>query len=202
MTYEDLINDLSVEVGGRSEVVSRLPQFVKQTEDFLWPLLEVYGTECSDSVTVTAGATSVSVSDTNWLCIKAVLDSNGDRLDRVPKVRIDQYNSLNVASTLSFFAWHKDGNLYVAASPSSDSDLSIYYLARQDYLAPGDTDATKFFLGNGYSVLKYAVLSFRVFDPERWPAWKQQYERELNRLYVQAQTQNLTYKGPTDRRWF
>ena len=205
MTYEDLLNDLTMEVGGRSDVVSRLPLFVKNIEDALWPRLDGFATVDTESVTITADATEATItatnSDTYWMRVLGVFDEDGNRLERVGMARWQQEVLDGSADELEHFCWvPKSGKIRVAAAPSGAETLTIVVLKRDEPLAIGDDDS-KFFLGEGYNLLKYAVLTMRVFDPDKWGAWKQQYDRELHAMFVKSQKLNLTYKGDDGRRW-
>lgn len=202
MTLRDLINDLVIETGGRSDVASRLPLFIQNVEDALWPQLEGFAQEDTETLTVTSGATEVSVSDSLWLRVMNVFDSDGNKLERKTLYQIDQLIAENSGSTLEYFYWNYGGALKVAYAPSEDKTLYVSVLKREQNLTFTSTSTDSFFLGKGYNLLKYGVLSMRVFDPEKWPAWKQQYERELRNIHILEQQHNLTPLGQNNRRWF
>ena len=202
MTYKDLLNDLSVEVGGRSDVVSRLPQFIREVETQLWPRLEGFATEGSVTVPLSANATEAAMSDTLFLRILSVYDEDGNPLDRVSYRKTIEINAASDGDALDFYAWRPgEGSIYVALAPSEDTTITVVTLSKDAPLETGDDETSKFFLGAGYNLIKYGVLSMRVFDKERWPAWRQQFDRELHALYAASQKRNLSYAGSDGRRW-
>ena len=201
MTYLDLLNDLSMEVGDRPDVVARLPQFIRSIEDDLWPRLEGFATVGKEVVAITADATEATISDAYWMRILGCYDEDGNTVERVGYARMQQLQLEESCDECEYFAWNKTGTLYVADAPSTSTSLTLVYLAREEPMTGTCSATDRFFLGDGYNLIKYAVLTYRVFDRDKWGAWKQQYDRELHNLYVRSQKQALTYKGDDGRRW-
>jgi len=201
MEYRDLLNDLALEVGDRPDVVSRLPLFIKMTEDYLWPRMEGFATTEATTVTVTADSTEATITDDYWMRILGVFDEDGEAVKRVSYHRLTKLNLEDEADDCEYFAWKQDGTLYVATAPDDDTELTVVHLDRDAPLGMTSSSTDSFFLNEGYNLLKYGVLTMRVFDPDKWPAWKQQYDRELHAMFVRSQKQALTYKGDDGRRW-
>ena len=201
-SYRDLILDLSEEVGHDSKVVARLPRLIREVEDELWPLLDVFGKETVVQVTVPAGQAEVAIDASLWLEVLRALRSDGRKLLRASVGTYEALRLENSEMDLRYFCWPSSQAVKFWAPPTEDETVSFVVLLRDEPLQDGDTEANKWFLGRGYGLLRYGVLARCVFNPERWPAWKQEYERRLNSAIAEAGRLRRTFRGDDGRRWF
>jgi len=188
-SYRDLLYDLRMEVGGDPNTVARLPSFIREAEDIIWPQIVMAAPEQVVTLEFT-DSSQLSVNDRLWLQVVKAWDADGRPVKRQP-----------VGSGSFGFNWSR-GIVRLVGEHSLPFTLRLKVRVREDYLQDGDDETTKFLLGRGYGLIKYGVLVHRVFDPQKWPAWKQEYERELRSIKEEAFMKRYTLKGPDGRRWF
>ncbi len=204
-SYEYLIRDLGQEI--RDDFVKvKLPNIIREGEDIVWGEIAPLWADSEESITIPADSENVNIDISRWLRVKKVVRAeDGEVVQRTSVYKIKTLNSVYDYKEIKMFAItgrRDNAQLWVHGVPDEDTILLVSVRVRDDYLEEGDTESDKFLLGDGYGALKYGVLALRVFDPERWPAWKQQYERELNALRQRLMGEKVSYKGDDGRRFF
>jgi len=176
-TYADLISDLADENGGL--LPDNITYLIREVERELWQELFIYAPEVSYTVTIPAGSNTGDLSTLNyvrWLHIRSVLGSGGSLLRRVPYNVFEILNSQSSTPELYAFSWNPGSStLYVTRAPSLSATVKATVLEREPFIQDGDSEQNRFFLGDGYNVLKYGVLYKRVTNPEKLELWKSRF---------------------------
>ena len=192
MNYRDLVSQIAEEIGG--SVPPSLPSLIREVEKELWGLFYFLGDLSSETLTIPADQEEITISDELWLAISsvnAVYTAGNRELYRVSLPRFSRLK--NSVGILDIYCWEKDGKMRVARAPSEDTDLEVVVWKAQSPLEDGDDGSSKFFLGRGFNLLKYAVLYKRFFDPERYQYWKSQYTEALESLYREVGRRRYSY---------
>lgn len=193
-SYEELLSQIGTEAG--RHVPANLPQLVRETELELWNELWFCGTRTTLQVTASAGAKSVTL-PAGWDKILTINSALAEKrlLRHSSFSQMQRLWSERDTGKIVAFCWEQGATLYVAYVPDADTVIELDIYERDDFLTGGDTD--KFFLKEGFSVLKYAVLYKHVFNPEKWELWKRNFFEALNRLYAAKMTKGMSYRAGT-----
>jgi len=196
-TYADLLADLSTEVGG--DLPDNITQLIEEVETELWQDLYFCAPETIYTVSVPAGSSSGDLSPfpvDRWLQIRTVIDPHGSAMRRVSLSQFQRMSLQKAVPELYIWSWNpSDQIIRVYKEPASDASISLVVFERQPPLSPSDTSQTKFFLGDGYNVLKYGVLYKRIFNAEKFEMWRQRFAESYQRLVVMKARQRLSLVG-------
>lgn len=178
-SYRDLLLELSYEVGEQEpRVLAHLPFLIKEAENFLWGKIAELLPIKSQTVTPTQ---PTPLPSQNTLQVLRIETEDGE-LQRLP---------CGSVKGTGFFI---EGQNITFLPEVPTKDITIFFREREEPLQDGDTDATKFFLGDGFALLKYAVLT-KVFNKDKWAGWMQSYERELRELRERKFIEKTSYRG-------
>lgn len=186
MTYEQLLADLKLELGEGHPAVPRLPFLVRDAEEFIWKTIAPYMERETIELTFPAGTAILSPVDDAGRVLDIgrawqVSPQQGD-LGKRPFTTIVAFHDKEpyMSTQLRWIGISvRTKSVVVYPTPKEEAVVKVACCLREPPLEPGDSDANKWLLGPGYGLIKYGVLALRVVDPDRWPAWKQQYDREL-----------------------
>jgi len=194
-TYLQLLSDLQAEAG---TLPDNIPFLIREVEDELWQELYFCAPEQVYTITVPAGSDTASLppSFPSFLQIKSLLSPEGHPLRRTSKSQFSRLKLQDAVPPLFIFSWSPlEPTISVWKPPAQDSDLLLIVYERQSPIRDGDTEITKFFLGEGYNVLKYAVLYRRIFNPDKWQMWKSRFSEAFLALISHKTRQRLSLSG-------
>ncbi len=203
-TYHYLIQDIAEEAGDSVKKV-RIPELIRGVERELWALLSFLWQESIEPISIPAEQYSVTVDTTDWMMIKKAYTEKGE-VERVPEWKLEFMRSAsNGNGYVNYFSVDKikvsNSTVKVHYAPYEDTILNLVVKKRESELTDEDDETTKWFLGEGYYLIKYGVLSKRVFNPDKWPAWKQEFDRIIRDIRIMANKEKKTYRS-CDRRFF
>ena len=194
-TYAQLIADLEYEAERLPDNIAFL---IREVEQELWQQLYFCAPEQTYSVTVTAGSQTASLPTTykDFMQIKSVLDPYGKSLRRTSKSQFNRLRLQDSVPELYIFSWEPfEPQISVWKTPAQDSQLLLIVYEKESPIQDGDDETTKFFLGEGYNVLKYAVLYKRIFHPDKWEMWRARYSEAFLNLVAAKSRQRLSLAG-------
>jgi len=199
-SYQQLLVDIQEEAG--TEVPSNLPQLIRQTEAELWREFWFYGNEGYMVLTLPALSTELTLADADKvLFIAGIRDKLKDRqLKRLSmhQLQVMQFNGGKGKKELWAFAWDRKDKLYFLEAVDEDRELRLHLFSRDDWLIGEDDETSlKFFLNDGYALLKYRILYKHFFHPEKWAMWKRNFEEERYRLMVASTRKGYSYDTGT-----
>ena len=204
-TYEELVQDIGAELGGK--IPPNLPFLIRSVERELWQHLWFLGRQRLVSFALPAGSSGLqsfsgltSVSPDFVLMIEGVfLQSTGETLTRVSLHRFLREAKTNRTGDPEIYTvdLSTDQIGFYPVPSSGASQLEMLVRIRDDYIQAGDNENTKLLLGVGYEVLKWAVLSKRIFDPNKAQYWRQQYAEALSALLTKLSRERWSYRGGT-----
>jgi len=174
-TYSDLISDLADENNGI--LPDNIAYLIREVERELWQELYIYAPETLYTVTATAGSSSVPLTNTEkWLHVRSVTTQTGALLRRVSFQIFDLLDKQASTPELYAYSWNPSSStLNITKPPSVDTTLTVTVMEREDFIQDGDPDSSKFFLAEGYNVLKYAVLYKRINNPDLKEEWRSRF---------------------------
>ena len=206
-SYHYLLEDIIDEAEGKVTRI-KLPQLVNEIERYLWTNLNGLWMNVTETISVTAGNYQVTVDTTDWMQIIYAIDGDDkEELERTTMKKIEYLRENNSGyTTLEKYYIDKLKNssstLTLFGTPDEDTSVIVYTKQREAALVATDDESNKWMLGEGYGLLKYAVLSKRIFHEKKWPAWKQEYDRFLKEVRKYMGQEKRTYKNNYERRFF
>ena len=195
-TYTELIADITQELGG--ELPDNIAQIIQEVEDELWQELYFCSEEHLYTVSITSGSDTASLPPeaTLWLQVRSVISPYGLALKRVSLSQFQRLLLSKSVPELYVFYWDiKSKELKVCGPPSYNTSLQIIVFQREDPISPDDPPRSKFFLSDAYSLLKYAVLYKRLFNPDKYEFWKSRYNECLRNLLISRSALKVTLGG-------
>ena len=194
-TYSQLLSELQQEAGSLPD---NIPFLIREVESELWKELYFCAPEQIYTLTVPAGTETVSLPPTyqNFMQIKSLIDPSGNPLRRVSPSQYSRLKLRDSVPELFVFLWLPNSpSISVFRPPAQDSNLLLIVYEREDPIQDGDSESTKFFLGDGYTVLKYAVLYRRIFNPDKWELWKSRFTEAYVSLIAHRTRQRISLLG-------
>ena len=193
-TYAELISSIAEEAGQFTP--ANLPLLIREVERQLWQEFWYVAPETSETYVLPANTDLVNPLDTLWIHLSSVTpESTSEPLRRVS---LGQFNRLKSnIEPLKIFCWDRKGSLFVAGTYYKDEVLTVVVRKRDDWIEDGDDETTKFWLGEGYNVLKYGCLYKRVFAPDRWEMWRQRYYEAVDSMLRSLGLKAHSYRGGT-----
>ena len=194
-TYSQLLSELQFEAG---QLPDNIPYLIREVEDELWRELYFCAPEQVYTVSLPQGqeVASLPPSYPNFMQIKSLLSPEGKPLWRVSPSQYNRIKLQNSVPELFVFLW-KPGSSQISvwSPPAQDSDLLLIAYEREAPIQDGDSESTKFFLGDGYTVLKYAVLYRKIFNPDKWELWKSRFSEAYLSLIAHKTRQRISLLG-------
>lgn len=194
-TYTQLLSDLEHEA---ERLPDNIAYLIREVETELWQQLYFCAPESTYSLTVPAGSETVSLPPDykDFMQIKSLLDPHGRPLRRVSPSQFNRMKLADSVPPLFIFSWRpSDASLSIWSPPQADSTLLLIAHVRESPIQEGDDENTKFFLGEGYLVLKYGVLYKRIFHPEKWEMWRARFSDAFLSLLAHRSRQRLSLAG-------